>query len=533
MFNNTIVPTSDKAHYIEYEDNLFRCRQYGKEGLAFVYDKSGNPIISTLDGNNSLLKHKEYFIGHKYANNDSSSESYALYGIDGTEFLSHGKFKYISIHYIGVPLHFYAEDFHGNLYIYNDKLVEELKITKSNISLIEKQQDDLGIYYILRMNDDSESIISQSGSTIVESGKYNYIKRLTTDSFSFYKVGVLQKDKNGKPIKGKDGKEKYLSGIVALNGTEIIPPIYDMVYANGEEVKLLKGEEEYKVTADLKITKPFDCKLQDGLYYLVNRNGQFLNKLGYDNLTYDEDRYSYLATIGNFKTFIYPSGTEVNPIIDQMFSNAYSLMKTDLTASMTEFKRIIDLDKNLAYPSVVSQSYNNIGCVLFEQGDEDGAFQYFQRAVEIMPNNLTAANNLNELLNPPLQEQKGNASVSGWEIASNVLGALGNALNSYTSLKQNFTNNNYQEPIRSNRKVSKKQKRDFSEKSGKTLGQSNNERVARNTYHKYAGLLIDMSTFRDRYNDDQRRSIQKSMRAIRLKYNFNKTEWEDWDGSPR
>lgn len=57
-----------------------------------------------------------------------------------------------------------------------------------------------------------------------------------------------------------------------------------------------------------------------------------------------------------------------------------------------------------------------------------------------------------------------------------------------------------------------------------------NEMLDRRTYHDYVSLLIDMSTFRDRYDDNQRKKIQRSMRLLREKRGFPKSEWEDWNG---
>lgn len=39
-----------------------------------------------------------------------------------------------------------------------------------------------------------------------------------------------------------------------------------------------------------------------------------------------------------------------------------------------------------------------------------------------------------------------------------------------------------------------------------------------------------MKTFRERYDDNQRKSIQRSMKQIRKKWRFPKSEWEDWNG---
>lgn len=535
-----IVPVTNRAHYIEFEEDLFMCRQEGRDGIAFVYDKDGNPIVPMLDGNNTISRTSNYLVGHTYVDDKESTKykSARLYAINGVLLLPDEKYEYISVKHIGCPLHFFAKDFEGNLYIYDENLTEELKIKNDAISTITKEEDDLGAYYVASMkNDGGVCILSENGTPIIEPGKYTYIKRITTAEFSFYEVSIQQKDKDGKPIY-ENGSIVYKNGIVALNGEELLPPVYDFVYTRDKQVELTKDGKNYVVTADIKKPTKFETKILDGKFYLVNRSGETINKLGYDNLCFDENKFSYLASIEEFQSYLNPSGMETNPIVNQMFAKAYDLMATSPMASIEQFNKILMIDEHEVYPSVLSQSHNNIGCLLFDSGDEDGAVSHFQEALRLMPSNQIAANNLNEIINPPVEEDNSDSSPSGWDIASNILGGLGDMLNAFSysaeSMAQNHqstsTNNS---TFKSKRKVNNTRRTDTSTKRGKTLSESQNERFARNTYNKNIDTLSHMAVFRKYYSDSVRRDIQRSMKEIRTKYGFPKSEWEDWDGSPK
>lgn len=57
-----------------------------------------------------------------------------------------------------------------------------------------------------------------------------------------------------------------------------------------------------------------------------------------------------------------------------------------------------------------------------------------------------------------------------------------------------------------------------------------------NVYQDYEGQLSSMKTFPERYDDQQRRSIQMKMKQIRTKweqkgFKMYHSEWENWDGS--
>lgn len=529
-----IVPVTNRAHFIKFNDGLFECRQEGHNGLAFVYDKEGNPIIPILDNNTGIVRTGNYFVGTTFDGDKDSYKSARLYSLNGAQLLPDGKFKHISVNHIGCPLHFYAEDFDGNLYIYGEDLTEELKIKNNEISFITKMNDDLGNYYLATMKDDrGESVIAPNGTSIIDAGKYTYIKRITTPDFSFYEACVQQKDKNGKPIYEK-GSGVYKYGIVALNGEELIPPVYDLVTTYNNQIELTKDGKKYAVTADIKKTTKFENCVIDGKFYLVNEKGETLNKLGYDKLTFDEDKFSYLAIIGDFQSYINPSGMESNPIITQMFNKAYSMMATSPSEAIRQFNKIIELDKQELYPSILSQSHNNIGCLLFDSGDEDSAANHFEEAVRLMPSNQIAANNLNQIVNPQVEETSDESNLSGWDIASNMLGSIGNVINTFSySAQGNHTATSDNSTFKSKRKVKNLQKTSTATKKGKSLSESQNERFARNTYNKNIDTLSHMAVFRQYYNDSVRRDIQRSMRNIRSRYGFPKSEWEDWDGSPK
>lgn len=102
------------------------------------------------------------------------------------------------------------------------------------------------------------------------------------------------------------------------------------------------------------------------------------------------------------------------------------------------------------------------------------------------------------------------------------------------SLSQNYQSTTHDKStFKPKRKVGKAKKSDTTTKRGKTLSESQNERFARNTYNKNIDTLSHMAVFRNYYSDSVRRDIQRSMREIRSRYGFPKSEWEDWDGSPK
>lgn len=527
--NKTLVPVSNKCHSIEYEDGIFIGRQDGAKGVAVAYDSIGNALISIADSVSHLNIQNSYIKGIR--NDSLLKESTAiLYDRQGNLLIPPGNFNNISIGRC-YNSNIYDQYIIGTNYnkspyivVYDKNLAPLLELKDQIDALVDLKVDSLGIYYTYYV-DGKKGVISDKGNIVIPAKKYDIVERVIKNGIGFYKVTVIEERK------GNDKEYKY--GICALNGEELIAPRYSYITNYNGILELTDFDgKKYKYDGDLATANK--CKIfKDGeMYFLCNHNGVKLNNIGYQTIDYNDEKFCYTATIGEFSTYVTLAGTEQCPIINQIFDKAYVLTETNPSKAISLYKYLIDLDKECFYSSLQSQSYNNMGVIYNRQGRKDEAIKNFQRAIELTPTNQIASNNLDELLRPKAEVGEQDNNISGWDIAYNLLGSF---IDSYSASNTTSNHNNFGNYSDDNQSTLRNNKKQTTSKNrGNSIAKYNNKRTADRTYNNYVSQLIDMNVWRERnYNDSQRRQIQSSMRSLRTKYGLSKSDWEDWDGSPR
>lgn len=305
--------------------------------------------------------------------------------------------------------------------------------------------------------------------TMVENGelKYGVYEPTLGEVIPCGKYDYVSYDNSGYFRVEKD--DKY--GAVDIYGNEIVPPLY-----------------------------PYLSRDEKGLSYTN------------DDL---EDVYVYTA--------VFP---ETQERVSARFDKA--LNSTDCDEAIDLYRNVILADPMGRF-GYVSYCYNNMGVMYGKKGDKATAKLYYQKAVELDPNNDVARKNLEIVDAPQSQPQE---KRSGWDILAGVLEAFGNAANTYNAYasSQSYTQYDNASGQSSNNQASKSK---ATKPKGNAFAKSVNKRISNDTYNNYVTLLINMSVWPSRYDDTQRRSIQSSMKSMREKNGLHKSPWEDWDGNPK
>ena len=524
MDNKILVPVEDRAYELEYKDSLFFGRQEGAKGLAFVYAANGDVIIPRAENYNSIsldVGTESFFKATRFVEN-STMDDVALYDLKGNLLIPIGKYYSIK------P---YKEPYYGNLYfeahrkddaidILDHNLSPLITIHDENVFSVKLVKDRLGTYYLISksMNGKQyDGIISENGTVIIPPNKYDIIKRETSNNFAYYETVIIKGEKYS--------EQQFLHGICDLSGKELVEANYDYIRSAGKKIELEKDGKIYTPNIDVSRPTRFPYEQTGGLYYLLNSSKQRINPIGYQKLTYDEERFCYYASIDGFTTALSPSGSETEPILNQMFSKASQLLGTNGNEAIRLLSRIIELDTQDYFVGLKSQACNNIGYVYQRQGDKGKAIEYYKKAIAYAPTNQIAENNLNNLLYPAPKQEVADKRTSEWDIAINILGVFNNSFNQIRNIQSSRqqTSATYAESPSTQRMAS-------SRNDGKKAIDAVNENRARNNYWGYAAILDDMKNGNQPYNDRERQRIQEKMASLRQQYGFRMAEQETWSG---
>lgn len=286
-----------------------------------------------------------------------------------------------------------------------------------------------------------------------------------------------------------------------------------------------------------------------GVYFIIDEKEEYLTH-SLDSARIEGD--SIVIMFDRYKSVIGHDGNMRNPIVNQMLVDWMQMGKTSKEKAILE-NWICSLDAdgiygiacilqnnkgveaenaytpaNYAYKKghginkKIGQSINKAMNKGYQNAHYSHALPFYERAVELNPDFELAQMNV-ERMRKALASLKDNG-MSPFMIGMTSVLQLTNNLVQIHSLQHSSSSSKGGNIIRQG--INKKESK---QKSGTGIS-AQNEMLNRNTYNRFAGDLIDMSTFRDRYDDNQRKSIQRSMKQIREKYGFPKSEWEDWNG---
>lgn len=309
--------------------------------------------------------------------------------------------------------------------------------------------------------------------------------------------------------------------------------------------------EEDSVT---ELTNNIHLLKRGGVYFITNPKGDYLtHALDYVGIEGD----SIIAKFNKFKTTIDNNGNMRNPIVLQMLSDWLQTNTVQLERWICSFdangtygaasilqnaKGVIIENKvnsfSITYnpepggkkPSkkerMIAESINKSFEKSMRQTQYEEALPFYEKAIELDPDFELAQMNV-ERMRKALGKGKCDSAPFSFGLSSllqlaNNLAQFSNQLSAFSSHDNSHSNTVGQSRNKNQKKATSK---------STSAGYARNEMTARNTYQDYVSQLIDMKTFRDRYNDQQRKSIQRSMKQIREKYKFTKSEWEDWNGN--
>lgn len=284
-----------------------------------------------------------------------------------------------------------------------------------------------------------------------------------------------------------------------------------------------------------------------GVYFVTNEKGEYLTH-SLDAVRIEGD--SIVVTFDKYKSTIGHDGNMRNPIVSQMLVDWMQMKSQSREKAILE-NRICSLDADGLY-GVACILQNNKGVKVenafapsnyvhknghginkkigravnnaMDKGNKNyhysQALPFYERAVELNPDFELAQMNVERMRKALTGLKESETSPFLFGISSCL--QIADNLVQLCSRQHSSSSQENTVQQRNNQKKAK-------QKSG-TAASAQNEMISRNTYNDYVSQLVDMSTFRDRYDDNQRKNIQRSMKQIREKYGFTKSEWEDWNG---
>ena len=118
--------------------------------------------------------------------------------------------------------------------------------------------------------------------------------------------------------------------------------------------------------------------------------------LSYSILTYENWKKEFgSSTANDLVEHFAPVYKETFPFADSSLQNSYVKKRTD---EMLLAQR--EVDRRL------SVSYTNLGILQKQTGQIEKAIEYYEKALELWPDNLTAKNNINVLFGKPLEKRR-------------------------------------------------------------------------------------------------------------------------------
>ncbi len=223
-------------------------------------------------------------------------------------------------------------------------------------------------------------------------------------------------------------KDNNREGICDANGTEIIPPVIDgsIIWHDGYETK--KGDNW--VTINLQdFTNPAQkISSRGNQWVLSNTEGTFSIR-AYDILEWDEESRKYIGSLQGYTTLIDQLGKEENSISKQIFNEAYKLPDNNIYDKIALYNMLIEVDANNK-EGYQSLALNNIGVLYHNNGDEDTALKFYDKASTM--GNPTAKENAEKIR----KARKAAARAERLQRISDALGQINNALSSFSTTAQ-------------------------------------------------------------------------------------------------
>lgn len=284
-----------------------------------------------------------------------------------------------------------------------------------------------------------------------------------------------------------------------------------------------------------------------GVYFITNKREEYLTH-SLDSARIEGD--SIVVAFDKYKSVIGKDGNMRNPIVGQMLVDWMQMEKPSREKAILE-NWICALDADGVYGIAcillnnkgvkVENSFTpanyvhkkghginkKIGRIISEAANKGNqnlhysqALPFYERAIELNPDFGQAQMNAERMRNA-LANLKDDGP-SPFMIGMTSVLQIANNFVQLRSQQHSFSSQTNE----SGKETKQKKVKQKSE----TAASAKNEMLDRNTYNDYVSQLIDMSTFRDRYDDNQRKSIQRSMKRLREKHGFPKSEWEDWNG---
>lgn len=304
-----------------------------------------------------------------------------------------------------------------------------------------------------------------------------------------------------------------------------------------------KNDETFVFTDNLGLLNRGDT------YFIIDATGKILSH-GFDNAQIGGD--SIFVELGNYKTSVGKDGKMANPIPNQMLKDwmEKKLSKIDKTSLGIDISKI---DADGTY-GVAAAMFNNRGAELENnftqdnktkntQGKKGKTAQVIQKAME------KGTKNYNYSAVLPLYERalKYNPDFSLAEMNAERIQRLLNGLKDddlsplelgltaglqFLNAMTDLQSGQISSEDTAEKRVLKKSRRDNKGKQKYTsVAEVRSKIIESNVYNDYVDQLIHMKTWPEKYySDDQRKKIQKTMKMLRERNGFPKSEWEDWNG---
>ena len=220
--------------------------------------------------------------------------------------------------------------------------------------------------------------------------------------------------------------------------------------------------------------------------------------------------------------------------IEELFQKAYNLPESDYMNKQSLYRKVIALDPDNS-KGLKLLAYNNIGATWEARDQPKLAKEYYQLAIDTDPTFELASENL--------ARAKKAAREKKWNSVINTLGAIGGVLNTASNIVNAVSGNAAAVSVDGSTFTSSTNRNsDVDALDAKAAKAKEDARLTplknrdSNVYQDYEGQLSSMKVFPERYDDQQRRTIQLKMKQIRTKweqkgFKMYHSEWENWDGS--
>ena len=207
-------------------------------------------------------------------------------------------------------------------------------------------------------------------------------------------------------------KSKGNYGVFDVTGYQMVPCCYGNitiwnVMTDGDIFLVEKEGKDQLVNVSGKALLNKDCDaiffplnglgvaVLDGKYWLLDNRGRIISSRWYHSIDNYSQKGQVIAQLYGYQTQLTADGKEVNPILGQIFNEAYNIpMSGDLQEKYDKYMLCVNLDEGNkeGYRSLAT---NNIGALFEDLGDENTAMTYYLKARDM--GDKTARNNVKRI----------------------------------------------------------------------------------------------------------------------------------------